>query len=70
MLLSGCSTPQPKEQLPIQQTLLVKCQEALPELTDGTAGSVLVVMKEWAAIYHVCAARHSGLVDAVTPVSD
>lgn len=35
----------------------------LPQLSDGTGGTVGLVMQEWAVIYHECATRHSGLVD-------
>lgn len=50
----------------MQQSLLVKCPVSLSQLSDGTAGAIALTMKEWAATYHECAARHNGLVDAVT----
>lgn len=49
----------------IQESLLVKCPDELPALTDGTGGDVAVTMNEWAAQYHRCAKPHNGLVDAV-----
>lgn len=81
--LCACSTaPLPASGL-IQQTLLTRCPETLPPLTDGTGGEITLTMNDWAWQYHDCATRHNGLVDALnradaidektdrpTPISD
>ncbi|GHB32869.1 hypothetical protein GCM10009038_34750 [Salinicola rhizosphaerae] len=50
---------------PIQQNLKRKCPTTLPALTDGTGGDVVLTMQAWASLYHGCATRHNGLVDAL-----
>ena len=65
MTLSACSaTPPPAAPL-IQQSLMQRCPEQLPPLTDGTGGDVALTMSSWASQYHRCATRHNGLVDAI-----
>jgi dihydroxyacetone kinase-like predicted kinase len=44
---------------------MAKCPRQLPTLSDGEAGTVLTIMKQWAGQYHDCATRHNGLVDAI-----
>lgn len=64
VVASGCSTRQP-EAKPYQQSLLAKCPTTLPQLNDGEAGTILHTMADWASMYHECATRHNGLVDAI-----
>ena len=64
LAVSGCST-RPPEASPYQQTLLTRCPETLPTLSDGEAGTVLRTMTEWASQYHDCATRHNGLIEAI-----
>lgn len=64
--LSGCLTLGQKGQMPtFQESLLVKCPDTLPELTDGNADTAALVLRETQSIYHNCAPRHNGLVDAI-----
>lgn len=50
---------------PIQANLLTKCTELTKH--EGTKGAdVLLTLTTWASEYNECAARHNGLVDAVT----
>ncbi|WP_420852765.1 Rz1-like lysis system protein LysC [Salinicola acroporae] len=65
MTLSACSTTPPPAEPPNQQNLLRKCPATLPPLTDGTGGDVVLTMQSWASLYHGCATRHNGLVDAL-----
>lgn len=44
---------------------MVKCEPALPALTDGTAGDIALTMADWATKYHDCRIIHDGLVDAL-----
>ena len=53
-----------------QENLLVKCPNELPKLSSGMAGEVATVFRETQSIYHDCAARHNGLVDAVKEASN
>lgn len=49
----------------IPSNLMVKCPDQLPELRDGQADTAATVITETASIYHNCATRQRGLVDAV-----
>jgi len=49
----------------IPANLLVKCPAQLPEFRDGQADTTATVITETASIYHDCATRQRGLVDAV-----
>jgi len=53
-----------------QESLMVKCPETLPELTDGNADTAALVLRETQSIYHNCAPRHNGLVDAIREAQD
>lgn len=69
VFLSGCLTLGQKGQMPtFQESLLVKCPKELPTLTDGNADTAALVLRETQSIYHNCAPRHNGLVDAVRKV--
>lgn len=50
----------------VQQTLLVKCA-ALSQPSGKTGEALLNLTIEWGNQYNECAARHNGLVDAITP---
>lgn len=66
MTLLGCSTKQPKAPAkPLQQMLLIKCPNDLPEMHDGTGRSVLNTLRAWSAQYHRCAVLHNALIDAL-----
>ena len=69
--LSGCLTLGQKGQMPtFQENLMVKCPEELPTLPDGNADNAARVLRETQSIYHNCAPRHNGLVDAIRKVQD
>jgi hypothetical protein len=65
LLAMGCASPSgalpPPTQL--QASLRQPCLP-LPELTDGSAGAVLVWIKDAAKLYGVCASRHLETVAA------
>ncbi|OLO03435.1 hypothetical protein BTW07_14775 [Salinicola socius] len=65
MTLSACSTTPQPDAPPIQQTLLTRCPQTLPPLTDGTGRDVVLTMRDWASQYQRCAIRHNGLLDAL-----
>uniref|UniRef100_UPI0035698DE9 hypothetical protein n=1 Tax=Marinobacter sp. TaxID=50741 RepID=UPI0035698DE9 len=71
LTLSGCSMLRYGVSLsPDQQTLLTKCPKVPAQLTDGTGADVAIVIKETASVYHDCATRHNGLVDAVERIME
>jgi hypothetical protein len=50
---------------PDQQNLMLKCPAVPAQLRNGKGQEMVLVIKEVASIYHGCATRHNGLVDAL-----
>ncbi len=66
LMLSACSTqPSGVSLSPDQQNLLLKCPAVPAQLRNGKGQEMVLVIKELASIYHSCATRHNGLVDAL-----
>lgn len=66
-MLSGCSSLTTKEvnKTPIQENLLVKCEEQLDAVTGTTGKDAFLALKNDAVQYNECAARHNALVDII-----
>lgn len=62
--MTGCATSTPSSQARISEALLERCSD-LVGLSDGNFKSVLDHLIYVAGEYHNCAAKHSGLSEAI-----
>lgn len=60
---AGCASA-PVSVLP-PANLMTLCEKELPPTVDGQSTTLLLLMVTWAEQYHLCAARHGKLVEAI-----
>lgn len=63
-LVTGCDRYVIDQEL-MQESFLVKCPEKLPHDYRKVGEDWLRMASEWSLMYHECAIRHNGTVDAI-----